>query len=239
MLGTTLKERLRLLMRRDGLSYRQVADIAEVTEQAVYKWLSSGNISERNALLLAETFTVDWIWLKHGVTRIEPELLFELVASSLTSAAVFQSSTLSVIAAGETCLELLETDTDEVFAHPYYGYFTDCERDYHRRGLVIMSKVCGWAEVIARQRLLRVSGDKTTLIASGRLVTTARNGETYSLFMTRRDRPNGTENTARGVRIQVKSSMSPNLDDVAALAKRYPERAYLDDLLSERKPAGR
>ena len=102
--NSTLKERIRLLMHRDKLSYRQLADIAEVTEQAVYKWLTSGNISDQTALRLSEKFAVDWIWLKHGITRIEPDLLRELINSSLTSAVVFNSSNLAVVAAGKKSL---------------------------------------------------------------------------------------------------------------------------------------
>ncbi|NOQ79173.1 MAG: hypothetical protein GQ546_07205 [Gammaproteobacteria bacterium] len=229
--NSTLKERIRLLMLRDKLSYRRLADIAEVTEQAVYKWLTSGNISDQTALRLSEKFAVDWIWLKHGITRIDLDLLRELINSSLTSAAVFNSSSLAVVAAGKKCLEILETDEDEAFENPYYGYFTDCDEKFHRNGIAIMSKVCGWAEVIARQRLIRVSGDETALIATGKLITTDFNGDTYSLFSTARAIPNGFENTTLGVRLKLKSGMKPELDDLHELIKLYPGREYLERYL--------
>ena len=226
-----MKERIRLLMHRDKLSYNRLAEIAEVTEQAVYKWLSSGNISDQTALRLAEKFMVDWIWLKHGITRIEPDLLLELINSSLTSAAVFNSSTLTVVAAGKKCLSSLETDEDEAFENPYYGYFTDCDESFHKNGVAIMSKVCGWAEVIARQRLIRVSGDETALIATGKLITTDSKGDTYSMFTTARTIPNGSENTTLGVRLKLKSGMKPELDDLRKLEKQYPGRDYLERFL--------
>jgi hypothetical protein len=215
-------------MRREGLSYKRLADIAEVTEQAVYKWLSSGNMSEQTSLRLAEQFAVDWIWLKHGITRIEPELLIALVNSSLTSAAILQTSTLSVVAAGNKCLETLETNQDEAFENPYYGYYTDCDEDFHRKGTVIMGKVCSWAEVTARQRLIRVSGNETALIATGKLITTTADSETYSLFTAKRTQPNGTENSPLGVRINPKKGMKPEINDIRELMKRFPERKYLE-----------
>lgn len=229
--NSTLKERIRMLMRRDKLSYKRLADTAEVTEQAVYKWLSSGNMSDQTALRLSAKFAVDWIWLKHGITRIEPEILQGLINSSFTSAAVFNSRTLAVVAAGKKCLETLETNKDEAFDNQYYGYFTDCDEQFHRNGIAIMSKVCGWAEVIARQRLIRVSGDETALIATGKLITTDFNGDTYSMFTTARALPNGYENKKTGVRLKLKSGMEPEQDDLHELAKQFPNRDYLEEYL--------
>ena len=41
-------------MHREGLTYQKVSEYADVSTQAVYKWLSSGDISEIKARELAE-----------------------------------------------------------------------------------------------------------------------------------------------------------------------------------------
>ncbi len=69
-----LKDRLRILMRRDNLTRLQVSDCVDVSLVTVQKWLSGGNIKDSTAQLLAERVCVDWLWLKYGTTRVPEEV---------------------------------------------------------------------------------------------------------------------------------------------------------------------
>lgn len=65
----TLKSRIQLIMKEHDLTYRAMADIACVSQQTVYNWLSGGNIKENNAKKIASRLGFDWEWLSFGTHK--------------------------------------------------------------------------------------------------------------------------------------------------------------------------
>ncbi|MES9956433.1 MAG: helix-turn-helix transcriptional regulator [Sedimenticola sp.] len=87
----TLEERLRFLMKRQRLTRQHVSDFVDVSMVTVHKWLSGGDIKDSTAQLLAERMCIDWLWLKHGTTRV-PQNIVDLATSNLSDTVLMTTS---------------------------------------------------------------------------------------------------------------------------------------------------
>lgn len=78
-----LQGRINILIQRYGLSRQELAAICDVSTVTVHKWLSGkANIKEEHSKALAKRLWVDWLWVQHGVSRVEQFVVDTLVSGS-------------------------------------------------------------------------------------------------------------------------------------------------------------
>lgn len=76
-----LQSRINMLIKQHGLTRQEVADISDVSTVTVHKWLSGkANIKEEHAKALASRLWVDWLWVQHGVSRVEQDVVDPIVS---------------------------------------------------------------------------------------------------------------------------------------------------------------
>lgn len=69
------KDRLALLMQQQGRTRQEISETMDVSLISVHKWLTGGNIKEAVAQQLAAKLMCDWLWLKHGISRVTDEMV--------------------------------------------------------------------------------------------------------------------------------------------------------------------
>ncbi|MES9963159.1 MAG: helix-turn-helix transcriptional regulator [Candidatus Sedimenticola sp. 20ELBAFRAG] len=217
----TLQQRLRFIMKRDNLTYKQVSSYAEASEQAVYKWLKTGNISEHNARAIAEQCMVDWIWLLYGITRIDPGLLYDLVTLSSSNCMVMDMNEFRLAAVGDECAALAETVPDRLVDRVYPENISDISTEELRRTFQLASVFNGWAELSSKSRLTNLSRGDVIVRKTVQMMTTSDVGHSYALVAVKRDVSDGTENTIDSLSVALKPNTVLDEKAVSYLHKWY------------------
>jgi len=120
----SLNSRIKWIMNEHGLSYQSMADIAGVSSQTVYNWLSGSKIKEENAKKIATNLGYDWWWLAYG-NRRESDSLLEaaklLIRTSGGISALFRGYELYYVEATEAIVRFSGTDRDRLAKESFYS----------------------------------------------------------------------------------------------------------------------
>ncbi|MES9858814.1 MAG: hypothetical protein ABW166_19750 [Sedimenticola sp.] len=223
----TLQERLRFIMKRNELTYRQIGRITKATEQAVYKWLKTGNMSERCVRAVSEHTTIDWLWLGHGITRIEPELLHALVRQKNSNYILLDVNNFSFIAIGEKAATICKTTPESVSGKPFPGYLSDISS----ADLMVMMQganiLNGLADLSVKIRI--VVSVKVVVVTriTFHYVITSQDGSSLVLCSIIESQPDGTENLPASAMIRVKHNTHDKRTMVSNLIKQNMTSEYL------------
>lgn len=224
-----LEVRLRKIMKRDGLTYQQLSDYADVSVQAVHRWLSTGSISDVKARTIAREVGVDWLWLKHGVTRLPLETFYDVVASSTERLVLTCWDTLELVAVGSSILEEFEYEPGEVLGRSVMHFVPTVSEADFRRGQKLVHALAGSIEHSFRFYLQ----DKYTrrpYQMRGRGITTDDEGLTYAIGELTLVEPDGTEGSLRSVRFKRRSAIPLSEEEIAKLVEKFPEYPWLAEL---------
>ena len=117
-LNTELKDRLRILMQFHGYTRQQVSDITDCSMVTVHKWLSGGDMKDSRAMMLAEAFMCDWLFLKFGQTRLELDDAIK-IASSVDTFEIGNLTTGSCVQIGRTASERLFHNQEDLIGDSF------------------------------------------------------------------------------------------------------------------------
>lgn len=227
----SLQDRLRFIMKRDRLTYRQVANIAEATEQAVYKWLKTGSMSERSARIIAENSIVDWLWLRHGITRIEPELLYDLVSQSASCSMIWDLNSYQILAAGEGLADMAGWVVDEAAGQSIVGQLTALQPETAEVFVKIAMSFNGWSEASLKIDPVDSGKGVWPIRFTSHFITTTREGCTYGLASAKPETCDGTENSLKSLSICIKKTAAVNQQAVQSVLDMVPDNKHLKALL--------
>jgi len=225
-----LEQRLRKLMRREGLTYEQLSDYADVSTQAVHKWLTSGSISDEKARAVAANIGVDWLWLKHGIARHSMESLYDLVLSSTANILLIEWNSLKLVALGKDLHEKFEYDRGTVIGHCLLDFTPNLDETLVRRMQKLMFSLSNRLEFSFRATYQ----DKHTLKAyklTSRGITNDEQGTTYGLYEIIEVEPDGTEDSLQSLEFKLDTLPPLNEEEVESLLLEYPEFPWLKELV--------
>lgn len=225
-----LEQRLRKIMRREGLTYEQLSDYADVSTQAVHKWLTSGSISDEKARAVAANIGVDWLWLKHGIARHSMESLHDLVLSSTANILLIEWNSLKLVALGKNLHEKFEYDQGAVVGSCLLDFTPNLDESLVRRMQKLMFSLSNRLEFSFRASYQ----DKFTLKAyklTSRGITNDEEGTTYGLYEIIEVEPDGTEDSIESLEFKLDSLPPLNEEEVASLLREYPEFPWLKELV--------
>lgn len=220
-------------MKRDGLTYRQVSRYAEASEQAVYKWLKTGKMSEKSARAISEQCMIDRIWLLCGITRIDPGLLYELVTLSSSNSMILDLTEFRMMAVGERCAALAGAEPDQLVDVVYPENISDVSTVQLRKTFQLASIFNGWAELSTKNRLVNHRVEDVVIRKTVQVMTTSDVGHTYALCAVNEDVADGTENTIDSLSIALKPNAVRDLKAINYLQKWYGNDARLQPMASQ------
>lgn len=226
---TDLDKRVRAIMKRESLTYQQISDYADVSTQAVHKWLSSGSISDEKARVLAREIGIDWLWLKHGVSRLPLQSFYDAVLTSTANIVLTCWDTLELVAVGQNLAEEFEYEEHEVLGKNVMDFVPGIKLGDVRRVQKLLHALSGFVEFSARFNL----HDKYTVRAyqmRGRGITTDTDGMTYAIEELTQVEPDGTEDTAKSVRLRRRSEIPLPDKELGQIADSFPEFPWIRDL---------
>lgn len=195
------EKRMRMMMEREKLSYAGLAEYADASTQAVYKWLSKGCISDEKAMSLAYKLGVDWLWLKHGVSRVPVETLYDIVLGSTSNLYMDCWNTMEIVAVGDSILAEAGYKAEELIGKKAVEFIPDADPRIFLRGqkiLFALSGTVGFSYRVYLQDKSRRAAVKLT----NQIITTDESGMTYSLAHVDVVEPNGHENRMTSFRLQ-------------------------------------
>lgn len=129
-------------MNEHGLSYQSMADMAGVSSQTVYNWLSGGRIKESNAKRIAKNLGYDWQWLAYGNRRETDSLLGAakfLIRTSGGITAIFKGYELLYVEATEPIIRFSGIDREYLMKESFFTRMlvpSKAELDHNLRKLV-------------------------------------------------------------------------------------------------------
>jgi len=224
-----LDKRVRAIMKREKLTYQQISDYADVSTQAVHKWLSSGSISDEKARVLAREIGVDWLWLKHGISRFPLQSFYDAVLTSTANIVLTCWDTLELVAVGQSLKEEFEYEEHEVLGKSVMDFVPGIKEAEVRRMQKLLHALSGFVDFSARFNL----HDKHSVRAyqmRGRGITTDSDGMTYAIEELIQVEPDGTEDSPRSIRIRRRSAIPFTEHELGAIADRFPEYPWARQL---------
>ena len=224
-----LERRIRAIMKRENLTCQQVSEYADVSTQAVHKWLSSGTISDEKARVLAREIGLDWLWLKHGVTRLPLDTLYDAVLNSTANVGLVCWDTLELIAIGKHISDEFEYTESEVLGKSVMQFAASIKETDVRRVQKLLHTLSGFVEHSFRLNF----HDKYTVrpyLLRHRGTTTDGQGLTYSIDELHSVEANGTEDSPKSLRFGRRTSTPLSTQELDALVAKYPEYPWLKDL---------
>lgn len=229
-----LKKRMQTIMRREGLTYQQVSEYADVSTQAVHKWLSTGSISDVKAREVAHQIGIDWIWLKHGINRVPVESLFDIVTSTTSNVVLFRWDTFELLAVGKSLQEKTEYGADELIGQSVMDFLPAIKKQLPviRRGQKLLYALSGMVDYSYRATFQDKHTTKSMII-HGRGFTTDNEGNTYSLEELEEVEPSNLDDNPLSFRVHKKAAIPLQKPEIERLVSKFPEYPWLDDLLSE------
>lgn len=117
------------------MTRQQLASTLDVSMVTVQKWLSAGGMKDSTAQVLASHVLCDWLWLRHGISRI-PEEMEGNITKALSDALVitFSHDKWLVDQMGEELRamfmrmcddDIIELDTEQLCLPQYWGEWSD------------------------------------------------------------------------------------------------------------------
>lgn len=224
-----LEVRVRKIMKREALTYQQLSEYADVTVQAVHRWLSSGSISDVKARTIAREIGIDWLWLKHGITRLPLETFHDVVVSSTDNLILTCWDTLELLAVGGQLAEEFEYEISELLGKSTLHLVPTISEAQLRRGQKVVHALAGAIDHSFRFYIQDKYSVRPYLLR-GRGITSDNDGLTYAIGELQQVEPDGTEGSLRSVRFKRRSPISLSDEDLAELVKRFPEFPSLSDI---------
>ena len=225
------EQRIRLMMERENLSYAGLAEYADASTQAVHKWLNSGSISDEKAMTLAYKLGLDWLWLKHGVSRVPVESLHDIVLCSTSNLYLNCWNTLEIVALGDKLLTELDYQADELVGRKTIEFVPGGDPGILLKGQKILFALSGMVGYSYRANIQ----DKHHLRAvevRNKALTTDDQGMTYSLAQIDFVEPNGHENKMSSFRLQRRSWQALNPVLIETLCEANSDITWLQEFLT-------
>lgn len=216
-------------MKREKLTCQQVSEYADVSTQAVHKWLSTGTISDEKARVLAREIGLDWLWLKHGVTHLPLETLYDAVLNSTANVGLTCWDALELMAIGKNISDEFEYTESEVLGKSVMEFAASVKESDVRRTQKLLHTLSGFVEHSFRFNF----HDKYTVrpyLLTHKGTTTDQQGLTYAINELQSVEPNGTEDSPKSLRFGRKTSTPLSIQELHALIEKYPEYPWLRDL---------
>jgi hypothetical protein len=224
-----LERRIRAIMKREKLTCQQVSECADVSTQAVHKWLSTGTISDEKARVLAREIGLDWLWLKHGVTRLPLDTLYDAVLNSTANVGLTCWDTLELLAIGKNISKEFEYTESEVLGKSVMHLAPGLKQTDIHRGQKLLLTLSGFVDYSFRINF----HDKYTVrpyLLRGRGTTRDHEGLNYAIEELQSVEPDGTEDTLKSFRIRKRGTVPLSEQEIDALVYKYPEHPWLSDL---------
>lgn len=224
------EERVRMIIKREKMSREAFAEYADASTQAVYKWLSKGSISDEKAKMLAYKIGVDWLWLKHGVSRVHVDTLYDIVLSSTSNLYMGCWNTLEIIALGEGLVAELDYEAEELIGKSILKFIPNFDPSFIQKGQKVLYALSGMVEHSLRANIQ----DKHKIRAvrmRNKAITTDENGLTYGLAQVDFVEPNGHENKLTSFKLHRRAWQRPNPVLIEKLCEENPEVSWLKDFL--------
>jgi transcriptional regulator with XRE-family HTH domain len=226
------EERVRLMMKREKLSYEALAEYADASTQAVYKWLSKGSISDEKAMTLAFEIGLDWLWLKHGVSRVPVDTLYDIVLSSTSNLYLCCWNNLEIIALADGLVEQLEYDAEDLIGNILTDFSPNFDPGVLWKLQKLLHALGGMTEYSIRANFQ----DKHNLRAievRNKVLTTGESGLTYSISQVNFVEPNGQEDRLRSFKLHRRAWQLPSPLLIEKLCKENPALPWLKEFLLE------
>lgn len=217
-------------MQREKITYNQMAEYADASSQAVHKWLSSGSISDEKALKVAQTVGLDWLWLKHGITRIPVESLYEIIFASTSRCILTRWDTFELLALGKQLAEDLEYDVNEVVGQSVIKLTPQINVEDVRKGQKLIYALSNVTDYSWRATLYD-KHSKRAIELRGKAHTTDSDGVPYAVESISIVKPNGQEDSVTSFRLHKKSWQPPGDEYIKTLVQHHPELPWLEKFL--------
>ena len=223
---------MRKIMQREELTYQQVADYAEVSTQAVYKWLFKGDISDIKARELSEKIGFDWLWLKYGINRVPLDTFHDMVMASTKGMMLVRWTDMEIIAFGQDQQQQIDYQHDDILGRNCLDFMVGFPEEYLRPVQKIIYALNGMIEHSYRGIFQDKYSTKAIEI-SCKGITTDGEGHTYEVSQVEVVEPNGTENSLRSLKFHKKNPFRMPEPEIELLAGRYHQFPWLADFLRD------
>lgn len=226
------ERRVRTIMKRENLSYNALADYADASTQAVYKWLSKGSMSDEKAMTLSHKIGLDWLWLKHGISRVPVDTLYDIVLSSTSNYYLSCWNTLEIVALGDGLLAEMDYKAEEVIGKCILDFAPNPvgNRALLMQGQKIIYVLSGMLEHSYRANVQGKHRLRAVELRS-KAMTTDENGLTYGLLHVNFVEPNGRENKMSSFKLHRTAWQPPSPVLIEELCSANPEMPWLKEFL--------
>ena len=227
---SNLEHRMRQIMDRESLTYQEVSEYAEVSTQAVYKWLFKGDISDRKARELSQKIGFDWLWLKYGIHRVPLDTFYDMVMASTNNMLLVCWTDFRVIAASNDDQGMFDYIREDLVGRDFTEFLVDFDKDKARSIQKIIFALSGMVEHSFRCTIKdRYSVKAAKVNCKG--ITTDDEGHTYEISQVEIVKPNGTEGSLRSLRFHKKTAIDLNDYEIERLTSQYNNLPWLGEFL--------
>ena len=225
-----LEHRIRTIIKREQITRERFAEYANVSSQAVQKWISKGQISDSKAKEVASKFGVDWLWLKHGVCRMPLDVVQQIIVQSNRNMVLARWDTLGIVACGEIDNDLIAYSNEELIGKTLDDLAVNYSKSDFRRAQKLVILLGHYLEPSYRMNFK----DKNSIISlkiTQKGYVTDSSGITYGFDKIESVEPNGTEGSILSLKFENPTALNLPAEEIERIEKQFPDIPHLHRLL--------